>query len=1382
MADRTPRALNEPPAALPERIGPRYRVLGELGRGGMASVYEVLEEATGRRLAVKQLHAHRALEDSHLARLFELEFHTLTQLAHPRVVAVFDYQGLSEGACYSMELLDGGDLQEGGVLPWRQVCALLSDVCSALSLLHSRRLVHRDVTPRNIRLTRDGKAKLIDFGAMAPFGTHKHPVGTPTFTAPEAVHGQALDGRADLFSLGATAYYALTGRHAYPSRNFASIRNAWRTQPAGPSRYVEDIPPALDQLVMSLLSLSAARRPASAAAVIERLTAIAGLQIDDVLLVQRSYLSTPTLVGRDGELHQIRRQMIHASRGRGGSLFITGPRGVGCSRMVEACALEAKLANATLLRADANDARAGEWGGVRSLLDQLLIELPGDASRLISPHAPALAPVWPRALEYARADANVESAGEADPDRAVVHRALLHLMQEVARHGLLVLTADDLDQVDEPTSSFLALLAQQVSGRRMLVVAAAAEENVAVGIRGLTLLQRDASSITLKALTLEECERLLISIFGDVANVRLLASRLYEVSRGSPAATMQLCQHLLDRDIIRFRDGSWILPNAIDRDALPSNLSDALRARLVRLDLPSRSLGQAIAMCEQPSLSLEQCRALMAESERGVTLHCLDALIAAGVVRAFGDQYALSQPAWSALLLSDLDVAHRRVLHARVADMLLTQPNFEFRAAGHLLACGRELEAIELVLAHLAVGGQKLQEDPARLPDQLRQLPPNWLQTVELALQAAVRLNLPQRKRLALQLNMTALLAIPTTPRPDIARELVQRLYVESGLRDYAELEALAPADRLAQAFARAQVRYDATPEHERGLPPAEAIPALARLYTQLIGMLGASADVAFLRELPSLTPFAPLSPAIEMVQRNVEATCHVMAGRLEQAHAGYLQILNMLDAPKSPSVTPTVYHYMKLAIMYAVAVIETTTGRASSEARLQVLEHDPLFEVNAWRLRANAAYRQGNTERADLCARKTELLRIRNAPSQFFQGVEAWYEAVVFTEIGDVARLHTTLARLDRMAALYPNWSVGPLFARGQIQRLRGEAEAAVETFARALPMCAAGETITWVPVARGLLEALVEAGRAQEACERGAALVREAEDAELTVVVMGLHFALAKAQLAVGDCAAALAHLESVDDLREKWPIGGVFGGACYELRAQVAIATLDAPAFDSAARQCNVLYSRSKNPTLIGRYERLLLDAERVGFRATTGSLRARSPEDTDMGVTERTRKTPVRVELAKCDSAEERAARVLTLVAEHAVAQHVMLYLLRDHHPVRVAATERCPAGPRIDLLVAEFLADELAQSRAAIDPDDVVTTTVDHSGWTGPTGVQFVPAVLSHVQNGQLAVTGVLVFDIDGQTQPSDEVLSKLSAALASAGDVDPLLAAVQHAS
>ena len=99
-----------------------------------------------------------------------------------------------------MELLDGGDLVERSPLPWKDACRVLFDVCSCLALLHSRRLLHRDVSPRNVRCTADGQAKLIDFGAMAVMGHSRQVVGTPAFVAPEALHRLALDGRTDLYS------------------------------------------------------------------------------------------------------------------------------------------------------------------------------------------------------------------------------------------------------------------------------------------------------------------------------------------------------------------------------------------------------------------------------------------------------------------------------------------------------------------------------------------------------------------------------------------------------------------------------------------------------------------------------------------------------------------------------------------------------------------------------------------------------------------------------------------------------------------------------------------------------------------------------------------------------------------------------------------------------------------------------------------------------------------------------------------------------------------------------------------------------------------------------------------------------------------------------
>src|SRR4029077_19386412 len=118
----------------------------------------------------------------------------------------------------------------------------------ALALLHSRRVLHRDTTAGNVRLDAQGKAKLIDFGAMVHMGTAEHIIGTPPYIPPEVFHGLSLDGRVDLYALGALAYFALTKRHAYPARSVRDLRDQWQNRPRPPSDYARDVPAGLDEL------------------------------------------------------------------------------------------------------------------------------------------------------------------------------------------------------------------------------------------------------------------------------------------------------------------------------------------------------------------------------------------------------------------------------------------------------------------------------------------------------------------------------------------------------------------------------------------------------------------------------------------------------------------------------------------------------------------------------------------------------------------------------------------------------------------------------------------------------------------------------------------------------------------------------------------------------------------------------------------------------------------------------------------------------------------------------------------------------------------------------------------------------------------------------
>lgn len=642
-----------------------------LGEGGMAVVFEALDLATDRRLAMKRMRPPRPERRDLLLALFEREFITLSQLAHPRIVAVHDYGVDDQGPYYTMELLDGGDLARLAPTDYRDACGLARDVCSALSLLHSRRIVYRDLSPSNVRCTSNGLAKLIDFGTLAPMGRHQSLLGTLPCMAPEALNGQPLDARTDLYALGATLYFTLLRRHAYPARSVEELLALWQRRPVLPSELLPGLPPALDVLIGELLELDPALRPSSAGQVMERLTAIAGLLPDEQLEVSYAYLSTPALVGRGAQLATLREQIAGAKQGRGASVLLAAASGTGRSRLLETAALEAKLAGMLVLHADAQRTPQVEYGAVRALARELLLQAPQLAQRCAEPQLGVLGTVIPELLA-GRDDVTLETFDNAQQAHRHVQPALRRWLCEVASERALLLTVDDLERTDAPSGAFVALLAREVSAYPILIVAGC-EERATAGQGALGTLARASLPLTLRPLTLELTEQLLSSIFGDAPNITATARAIHGVSAGNPRDIMNIARQLVSDGVIAYQSGTWSLPHRLSTDALPASMADALRLRLGRVSPEARALCYALSCEPSWSLSLADCAHLLPEAAPVNLLGTLDELVGHELAVSVAERYRANHGTLYAALADLLSEQQRNAIHARLAELCMAR-------------------------------------------------------------------------------------------------------------------------------------------------------------------------------------------------------------------------------------------------------------------------------------------------------------------------------------------------------------------------------------------------------------------------------------------------------------------------------------------------------------------------------------------------------------------------------------------------------------------------------------------------------------------------------------------------------------------------------------
>ncbi|HZY89400.1 MAG TPA: serine/threonine-protein kinase, partial [Gemmataceae bacterium] len=256
-------------AAPPQAVG-GYRLLRRLGGGGMGSVYEAEEAASGRRVAVKLI-APEYAESPEAVQRFRQEGRLASAIAHPRCVFVLAADEEAGQPYIVMELMPGATLEglveERGPLPPEEAVAKALDVIDGLREAHRLGVVHRDVKPSNCFLEADGRVKVGDFGLSKSLGgqarltTTGAFLGTLLFAPPEQVRGERVDHQSDLYAAAATLYYLLAGRAPFQGGDAAAVLARTVADPVPPLRARRpEVPAALERVVLRGLERDRQRR------------------------------------------------------------------------------------------------------------------------------------------------------------------------------------------------------------------------------------------------------------------------------------------------------------------------------------------------------------------------------------------------------------------------------------------------------------------------------------------------------------------------------------------------------------------------------------------------------------------------------------------------------------------------------------------------------------------------------------------------------------------------------------------------------------------------------------------------------------------------------------------------------------------------------------------------------------------------------------------------------------------------------------------------------------------------------------------------------------------------------------------------------------------
>ncbi len=685
----------------------RYKINELIGQGAMGHIYLAHDTVLQRDVALKLVNQSNIGPEGRAKLLTEAQ--EAAKLNHPNIVSVYDAGVVDDTPFIVMELLRGKSLFEQKPADVQELINFSKQICRALRHAHNNGVIHRDLKPENIIRSNDHTIKLSDFGLARSVASRLSfegsLVGTVYYISPESVQGKHPDGRADLYALGVMLYEWATDQLPFSADDPLGVISQHLYAPVTPPHaHKPDIPPALENLILSLLEKRPEDRPASAEMVLDMLDTLDLSITSSNRLVLVDRVTRGRFVGREEELSEIANIWHQTTTGQPQVLLISGEPGIGKTRLIKELIARASAMGARSLLGE-NYAEGGmPYAPFAQMIQESLnpdFNLDVELSDFVMSN---LARIVPGLLLQ---NPDLKVLPEMDPamEQQQVFESVVAWADTLTSQTPLVMVLDDAHWSDNGSLHLLRHLIRRLKKSRVLFALTYREIELTESnpLQSFLLdLNRDSTShrVKLSRFTEKLTSEMLVTMLspkGDVAPEVVKA--IYHETEGNPYYIEEVCKTLLEEQKLEFHEGQWTVKD-VQNIQIPQSIKVTIQSRLNRLPESCQDLLRLAAVIgrEFEYAVLKNASDL----EEDTLISCLENAVSSQILREVShghgreETFIFEHALIATTLRESLSGLRRQRLHKKVASAIeILSPDKYERLAYHYEEAGDESNALK---------------------------------------------------------------------------------------------------------------------------------------------------------------------------------------------------------------------------------------------------------------------------------------------------------------------------------------------------------------------------------------------------------------------------------------------------------------------------------------------------------------------------------------------------------------------------------------------------------------------------------------------------------------------------------------------------------------